>query len=93
MSDDKDFYEPWRRQGFICKPYAGHRGDGLRFRTEYLSAAAALDADTAWKHDEVLTGVDGGGDAAGAPAHGTGAGAGGLPGGGTIRCFLAMASA
>ena len=85
MSDDKDFYEPWRRQGFICKPYAGHRGDGLRFRTEYLSAAAALDADTAWKHDEVLTGVDGGGDAAGAPAHGTGAGAGGLPGGGTIR--------
>ena len=31
-----DHFEPWRKQGFICKPFAGDRGDGDRFVSEFL---------------------------------------------------------
>ena len=79
-----DHFEPWRKQGFICKPFAGDRGDGDRFVSEFLDAAAAKKADDDWTMDEVLLGQDGGGDAAGAPALGAAA-AGGLPAGGTAR--------
>ena len=75
-----DHFEPWRKQGFICKPFAGDHGDGDRFVSEFLDAAAAKKADDDWTMDEVLLGQDGGGDAAGAPAIGAGA-AGGLPAG------------
>ena len=40
MATDGHF-EPWRKQGFICKPFAGDRGDGDRFVSEFLDAAAA----------------------------------------------------
>ena len=60
-----DHFEPWRKQGFICKPFAGDRGDGDRFVSEFLDAAAAKKADDDWTMDEVLLGQDGGGDAAG----------------------------
>ena len=40
-----DHFEPWRKQGFICKPFAGDRGDGDRFVSEFLDAAAAKRAD------------------------------------------------
>ena len=40
-----DHFEPWRKQGFICKPFAGDRGDGDRFVNEFLDAAAAKQAD------------------------------------------------
>ena len=79
-----DHFEPWRKQGFICKPFAGDRGDGDRFVNEFLDAAAAKQADDDWTMDEVLLGQDGGGDAAGAPVLGAPA-AGGLPAGGTAR--------
>ena len=59
-----DHFEPWRKQGFICKPFAGDRGDGDRFVSEFLDAAAAKKADDDWTMDEVLLGQDGGGDAA-----------------------------
>ena len=84
MLSADEHYEPWRKQGFLCKPYLGDRGDGQRFATEYLDAAAGLDADDDWSHAEVLKGEDGGGDAAGAPALGAAATAA-LPAGGTRR--------
>ena len=34
-----DHFEPWRKQGFICKPFAGDRGDGDRFVSEFLDEA------------------------------------------------------
>ena len=43
-----DHFEPWRKQGFICKPFAGERGDGDRFVSEFLDAAAAKKADDDW---------------------------------------------
>ena len=49
-----DHFEPWRKQGFICKPFAGDRGDGDRFVSEFLDAAAAKKADDDWTMDEVL---------------------------------------
>ena len=86
MADNHgDAYEPWRRQGYLVKPYTGERGDGLRFITEYIDKASGIDADENWVQAETLTGVDGGGDAAGAPALGAAAGAGGLPPGGNQR--------
>ena len=68
MLSQEDHYSPWRKQGFLCKPWNSDRGDGLRFATEYLDAAGGIDADDAWSHAHVLEGRDGGGDAAGAPA-------------------------
>ena len=39
MLSQEEHYSPWRKQGFLCKPYHGDRGDGQRFATEYLDAA------------------------------------------------------
>ena len=69
MAEAVNAYEPWRRQGYLCKPYSGHRSDGLRFRNDYIAASAALEADTDWQHDDVLLGRDGGGDAASHTQH------------------------
>ena len=73
MLSQEDHYSPWRKQGFLCKPWNSDRGDGLRFATEYLDAAGGIDADDAWSHAHVLEGRDGGGDAAGAPVLGAAA--------------------
>ena len=42
MLSQEEHYSPWRKQGFLCKPYHGDRGDGMRFATEYLDAADRL---------------------------------------------------
>ena len=34
-----DHFEPWRKQGFICKPFAGDLGDGDNAESQDLSLA------------------------------------------------------
>ena len=37
MLSQEDHYSPWRKQGFLCKPWNSDRGDGLRFATDSRS--------------------------------------------------------
>ena len=39
MADTNDAYEPWRRQGFLCRPWTGDRADGEDFMKRYPVAA------------------------------------------------------
>ena len=71
---DTERYDLWRRQGFICKPWSGDLSDGARFLGDYIEAAGSIDADDDAQHDDVLNGLDEGGDAAAALAIPAGAG-------------------
>ena len=56
----------WRK-AFKIKPYLGDRADALRFKDELEESGALKDADNDWTMQDVVRGLDLGGEAPDAP--------------------------